>query len=135
MQNSALPQEPEKTDKQICNKMAKKRFDIKNNILGGAFLTRSQMAGQWMFILYIFLLIFLYITLNLAVINTQKASSHNLKELKNLKADYTSKEAKLQAQSSRGEILLRLKESGSTLKDPSEPARRVKKYSSQAKGL
>lgn len=115
--------------------MAKKRFDIKNNILGGAFLTRSQMAGQWVFILYIFLLIFLYITLNLAVINTQKASSRNLRELKNLKADYTSKEAKLQAQSSRGEILLRLKESGSTLKDPSEPTRRVKKYSSQAKGL
>ena len=52
--------------------MAKKRFDIKNNLLGGAFLTRSQMAGQWVFILYIFGLIFLYITLNLAVINTQK---------------------------------------------------------------
>ena len=119
----------------MTQKMAKKRFDIKNNILGGAFLTRSQMAGQWVFILYIFLLIFLYITLHLAVINTQKASSRNLRELKNLKADYTSKEAKLQAQSSRGEILLRLKESGSTLKDPSEPARRVKKYSSQAKGL
>ena len=110
--------------------MAKKRFDIKNNILGGAFLTRSQMAGQWVFILYIFLLIFLYITLNLAVINTQKASSRNLKELKNLKADYTSKEAKLQAQSSRSEIILRLQQSGSSLKDPTEPAKRVKKYGS-----
>jgi hypothetical protein len=62
--------------------MAKKKFDIKNNLLGGAFLTRSQMAGQWVFILYIFGLIFLYITLNLAVINTQKASSRNLRELK-----------------------------------------------------
>ena len=131
MQNSALPQEPEKTDRQICNKMAKKRFDIKNNILGGAFLTRNQMAGQWMFILYIFLLIFLYITLNLAVISTQKASSHNLKELKNLKADYTSKEAKLQAQSSRSEIIIRLEQSGSSLKDPTEPAFRVKKYDSE----
>ena len=108
--------------------MAKKKFDIKNNLLGGAFLTRSQMAGQWVFILYIFGLIFLYITLNLAVINTQKASSRNLRELKNLKADYTSKEAKLQAQSSRSEIILRLQQSGSSLKDPTEPAKRVKKY-------
>ncbi len=107
--------------------MAKKRFDIKSNILGGAILTRSLKARQWVFILYIFLLIFLYITLNLAVINTQKASSRNLRELKNLKADYTSKEAKLQAQSSRSEIILRLKESGSTLKDPQEPAFRVEK--------
>ena len=114
----------------MTQKMAKKRFDIKNNILGGAFLTRSQMAGQWVFILYIFGLIFLYITLNLAVINTQKASSRNQRELKNLKADYTSKEAKLQAQSSRSEIILRLQQSGSSLKDPSEPAKRVKKYDS-----
>ena len=110
--------------------MAKKKFDIKNNLLGGAFLTRSQMAGQWVFILYIFGLIFLYITLNLAVINTQKASSRNQRELKNRKADYTSKEAKLQAQSSRSEIILRLQQSGSSLKDPSEPAKRVKKYDS-----
>lgn len=110
--------------------MAKKRFDIKGNLLGGAFLTRSLRSGQWVFILYIFLLIFLYITINLAVINTQKASSRNLRELKNLKADYTSKEAKLQAQSSRGEIILKLKESGSTLKDPADPAFRVKEFKS-----
>ncbi len=118
----------QETDRQ--HNMAKKKFDIKNNLLGGAFLTRSQMAGQWVFILYIFGLIFLYITLNLAVINTQKASSRNQRELKNLKADYTSKEAKLQAQSSRSEIILRLQQSGSSLKDPSEPAKRVKKYDS-----
>lgn len=115
--------------------MAKRRFDIKNDLLGGQFLTRRQLAGQWVFILYIFVLIFLYITLNLAVINTQKASSRNARELKNLKADYTSKEAKLQAQSSRSEIKLRLQQSGSTLKDPTEPAFRVKKYDSTNEGF
>lgn len=111
--------------------MAKRKFDIKGDILGGQFLTRNRMAGQWVFILYIFLLIFLYITLNQAVLNTKKASNRNLRDLKNLKADYTSKEAKLQAQSSRSEIILKLKASGSTLKDPTEPAFRVKKYSQE----
>lgn len=115
--------------------MAKRKFDIRNDLLGGQFLTRRQLAGQWFFILYIFVLIFLYITLNLAVINTQKASSRNARELKNLKADYTSKEAKLQAQSSRSQISLRLKEQGSTIKDPSEPAFRVKKYDSASEGF
>lgn len=115
--------------------MAKRKFDIRNDLLGGQFLTRRQLAGQWVFILYIFVLIFLYITLNLAVINTQKASSRNSRELKNLKADYTSKEAKLQAQSSRSEITLRLQQSGSTLKSSTEPAFRVKKYDSGKEGF
>ena len=119
----------QETDRQ--HNMAKKKFDIKNNLLGGAFLTRSQMAGQWVFILYIFGLIFLYITLNLAVINTQKASSRNQRELKNLKADYTSKEAKLQAQSSREQIRARLIKSNSQVKEPVEPAFRVKEFTEQ----
>ncbi len=110
--------------------MTKKKFDIKGDLLGGAFLTRKSLASQWLFIVYIFLLIFLYITINLAVINTQKASSQNQREIKNLKADYTSKEAKLQAQSSRNEIEFRLRKSGSTLKNPTQPAFRVKKYDS-----
>ena len=115
--------------------MGKKKFDIKGDLLGGGFLTRKQLAGQWVFIVYIYFLIFLYITYNQAVIGTQNTSSHNLRELKNLKADYTSKEAKLQAKSSRGEIKLRLKECGSTLQDPKVSAFRVKKYDSVKDGF
>ena len=111
-------------------KMANK-FNIRRDLLGGQFLSSKQLAGQWVFIIYIFFLIFLYITINLAVIKTHKDTSRVQRELKNLKADYTSKEAKLQAQSSRGQIKLRLQESGSTLKDPTSPAYRVKRMESK----
>ncbi|MCI1720290.1 MAG: hypothetical protein LKM37_04645 [Bacteroidales bacterium] len=101
-------------------------FNIRRDVLGGQFLSKKKMAGQWLFILYIFFLILLYITINLGIESTQLAQSKNQRELKNLKADYTSKAAKLQYQSKRGEIEQRLLDGGSTLKSPDKPAYRIK---------
>lgn len=102
------------------------RFSVRNDLLGGQFLSKSKMTGQWLFILYLFLLILLYITINLGVQKTQLAQSKNLRDLKNLKADYTSKAAKLQNQSSREQIKTKLQENGSTLKSPVHPAYIIK---------
>lgn len=102
------------------------KFSIRNDLLGGQFLSKSKMAGQWLFILYLFLLILLYITINLGVQRTQLAQSKNLRDLKNLKADYTSKAAKLQNQSSREQIKTKLLMNGSTLKSPVHPAYIIK---------
>lgn len=102
------------------------RFNIRRDLLGGQFLSKRQMAGQWLFIIYIFFLIVLYITINLGFERTQLAIAKNQAELKSLKADYTSKAAKLQYGSKREEIEERLVVSGSTLKAPEKPAYRVK---------
>ncbi|MEF9931527.1 MAG: FtsL-like putative cell division protein [Bacteroidales bacterium] len=102
-------------------------FSIAGDLLGGQFLTRQKMTSQWFFILYIFLLTLLYITINLGVEKTQLTQRRNQRELKNLKADYTSKAAKLQYQSKRGEIELKLIDQGSALLKPSHPAKLVER--------
>ncbi len=103
------------------------KFSIKSDLLGGQFLSQDKVSRQWGFILYVFLLVLLYITINLGVQKTQLAQSKNLRDLKNLKADYTSKAARLQNQSSREQIRARLIENGSTLKSPAHPAYLIEK--------
>lgn len=96
--------------------------NILSNVLGGQFLSKMKMTGQWLFLLYLFVLIIIIITLNLQVTQTQLRIRRNQKELKNLKADYTSKTAKLQYQSKQGEIEIKLLSSGSKLRRPDHPA-------------
>lgn len=103
-----------------------KGFSITGDLLGGQFLSRQRTTTQWLFILYIFFLILLYITINLGVEKTQLTQRRNQRELKNLKADYTSKAAKLQYQSKRGEVEQRLIDLGSALEKPITPAKMVK---------
>lgn len=78
-----------------------------------------------MFILYLFILVIIYISINLGVARTQLTQRRNQRELKNLKADYTSKTAKLQYSSKQGEIEIKLKELGSNVQKPGKPARLV----------
>jgi hypothetical protein len=78
-----------------------------------------------MFILYVFTLIIIYITINLAVDKTQLSIRRNQRELKNLKADYTSKSAKLQFISKRDEIEDKLKKQGSEVQKPVIPAKTI----------
>lgn len=105
----------------------KRKFNIASDILGGQFLAREKILSQWKFILFLFGLTILYITLTLQVEKTQLTQIRNQREIKNLKSDYTSKAAKLQYASKRGEVELRLINQGSNLKKPIKPARRVKK--------
>ena len=106
--------------------MAKKKNTIIRDIAGGQFLIRENVSKSWPFIIYIVLLIFIYMSLNIVVVSTKKTKSKNSVEIKNLKADYISKEAKLQNQSSREQIIIKLKENGSTLQNPTHPAQKVK---------
>jgi hypothetical protein len=99
----------------------RKKFEL-NDILGGQILTKSGIISQWGFVLYIFFLITIYISINMGVERTQIIHTKNKQELTNLKADYTSKTAKLQYISKRGEINSRLEKLGSKVKDPTVPA-------------
>ncbi|MBR4882633.1 MAG: hypothetical protein IKU18_02015 [Bacteroidales bacterium] len=100
-------------------------FNFKMDVFGGRFLSRVKMTGQWMFILYIFLLVIIYISINLGVAKTQLTQRRNQRELKNLKADYTSKTARLQYSSKQGEIEIKLKALGSNVQKPDRPAKLV----------
>lgn len=101
----------------------KKKFNIMRDFFGGQFLTNSKILSQWAFILYVFLLIMIYISINMGVERTQIKQLRNQRELVNLKAEYTGKQARLQYMSKRGEIATKLKELGSTVKNPESPAR------------
>lgn len=100
-------------------------FSFMSDVFGGQFLSRMKMTGQWIFILYVFILIILYISINLGVAKTQLTQRRNQRELKNLKADYTSKAARLQYQSKQGEVELRLNASGSKVQKPQHPAKLI----------
>ena len=100
-----------------------KKFSVTGDILGGQFLAKKELSKQWFFILYIFVLVLIYISINLGVEKTQLSQRRNQRELKNLKADYTSKAAKMQYYSKRGEIEIRLIEQGSLLEKPKQPPR------------
>ena len=100
-------------------------FNFHSDVIGGRFLAKMKMTGQWMFTLYIFLLVIIYISINLGVAKTQLTQRRNQRELKNLKADYTSKTAHLQYSSKQGEIEIKLKALGSKVQKPEKPARLV----------
>ncbi|MBE6230286.1 MAG: hypothetical protein E7119_06860 [Bacteroidales bacterium] len=100
-------------------------FNFMSDVFGGQFLSKMRMTSQWLFILYIFVLIIIYISINLGVAKTQLTQRRNQREIKNLKADYTSKTARLQYQSKQGEVEIRLKAAGSKVEKPLHPARLV----------
>lgn len=101
--------------------MAKEK-ELLSNLLGGQFLSNMKMTGQWLFVFYVFILLIAIITVNLKVAETQIRIRRNQKELKNLKADYTSKYARLQYQSKQGEIEIKLLQKHSDVKKPVTPA-------------
>lgn len=73
------------------------------------------------FVLYIFGIIILYISINLGVERTQMKIRRNQMDLKNLKAEYAGKTARLQTLSKRGEVIQRLAEHNSKLINPVSP--------------
>ena len=101
-----------------------RKFSFASDILGGQILSKSK-VDQY-FILYVFALILIFISLNLGVEQTQLTMRRNQRELKNLKADYTAKAARLQYLSKRNEVEARLIQQDSKLKRPADPAKAVK---------
>ena len=103
----------------------KRKFNFASDILGGQILSRLKTVDQY-FIIYLFCLVIAFISMNLSVENTQLTMRRNQRELKNLKADYTAKAARLQYLSKRNEVEIRLQEHGSLLQKPVDPAKAVK---------
>ena len=93
--------------------------------MGGQILSRLRTVDQY-FILYLFALVIAFISINLGVEKTQLSMRRNQRELKNLKADYTAKAARLQYLSKRNEVEIRLIQQNSNLEKPKDPAKTVK---------
>ncbi len=102
------------------------QFSFTSDVLGGRLLSRKGIIRQWKFILYLFVLTILYISLNIKVTNLLITQRRNQEEIKTLKADYTSKVARLQNQSKHGTIELRLQGFDSKVQKPQNPAKLVK---------
>ena len=102
-----------------------KKFKVKD-LFNGKILVQDWTIKKALFAAYVFILIIVYITINIWVQNTQVQKRTNQAILKNYKADYTSKTAKLQFESKRGEVAAKLKELGSKLENPTQPAKTVK---------
>ena len=102
----------------------KRKFSFASDILGGQILSKSK-VDQY-FILYVFALVLAFISINLGVEKTQLTMRRNQRELKNLKADYTAKAARLQYLSKRNEVEERLATQDSKLKKPIDPAKAVR---------
>lgn len=96
------------------------------SIFNGKFLKGVFEKGNRVFILYVFALLVLCISLNIAVANTRLKHIHCSNELINLKADYRSKMARLQFESKREEVIERLAFMKSSLQQPTKPAVRIK---------
>ena len=101
------------------------KFNFASDILGGQILSRLKTVDQY-FIIYLFCLVIAFITFTLGVEKTQMAMRRNQRELKNLKADYTAKAARLQYLSKRNEVEERLEKLNSSLHKPVNPAKAVK---------
>ena len=84
-------------------------------------IVKDVLGRDIWFVLYIFLIIILYISVNLGVEKTQITIRKNQLELKNLKAEYTGKTARLQSLSKRGEVKERLEKQNSSLINPVSP--------------
>ena len=102
-----------------------RKFNFASDILGGQILSRLKTVDQY-FIIYLFVLTIAFISINLGVEKTQMTMRRNQRELKNLKADYTAKAARLQYLSKRNEVEIRLQQHESKLVKPADPAKSVK---------
>jgi len=96
-----------------------------NEILGGQIWLHSGVLRQIWFILYLFFLVILYITINFSMEQSLLLERRNARELIHLKSDFTSKSAKLQYESKRIEVENKLNRLNSTLKAPENPPGRV----------
>ena len=105
--------------------MRQEERNILADILGGQILVRMGLVRQWKFLLYIFSLLIISISINFTTASVSIEQRRNQHELKNLKADYTSKAAKLLSQSRKAKIEERLKGCNSKLMAPINPPRKI----------
>lgn len=103
--------------------MAKRNW--MNEILGGQILLHSGILQHASYVIFVFALIIVYISINFGIERSLLTERRNQRELKHLKSDYTSKSAKLQYYSKRAEVEKRLIELNSSLMAPVDPPQKI----------
>ena len=96
------------------------------NVLGGQILAKSSFSKHWRFILYIFLLVILYISMHFGIRDTMQRMARNEETLRNLRSEYMGKYNRLLHTGKRGEIEHLLESSALDLESPRTPPVRVK---------
>ena len=99
---------------------------ILENILGGQILAKGSLTRQWRFILYVFLLVILYISLHFWTRNTMQTKTRNEEIIRNLRSEYMGKYTRLLHTGKRGEIEKLLEDNGLSLIPPQSPPTRIK---------
>lgn len=102
------------------------RVNAARNILGGQFLTRKIITRNWKFILYIFLLVLIYISIHFGIRNTMQKSAVNEEIIKDLRSEYMEKYSSVLYQSKRAEIEELLNAKNSELIPPAVPPARIR---------
>lgn len=95
-------------------------------ILGGQVLAKSGFTRHWRFILYIFALVILYISIHFGIRNTMQRMTRNEETLRNMRSEYMGKYNRLLHTGKRGEIEQLLESNSLDLKSPETPPTRVK---------
>jgi len=96
-----------------------------DKIFGGEPVLRNIMEHQLRFIIFLFVLVIIYISLHYAVNQTLIEKSRLERELKNLRAEYISCTAEFLYLSKREEISKQLAKAGSKVHAPIVPPKRI----------
>lgn len=99
--------------------------NILGNILGGQILANGYIIRHWKFILYIFLLVLVYISIHFQSRNTMQRITSNEETLRNLRSEYMGKYTRLLYTGKRGEIEKLLEKNGLELMPPDTPPTRI----------
>lgn len=99
--------------------------NILGNILGGQILANGYIIRHWKFILYIFLLVLVYISIHFQSRNTMQRITSNEETLRNLRSEYMGKYTRLLYTGKRGEIEKLLEKNGLELLPPDTPPTRI----------
>ena len=99
--------------------------EILENVLGGQVLARRGLTKNWKFIIYIFILVLVYISIHFWTRNTMQRIARNEDTLRNLRSEYMGKYTRLLYTGKRGEIEQLLEENGLELLPPDTPPTRI----------
>ncbi len=99
--------------------------EILENVLGGQVLARRGLTKNWKFIIYIFILVLVYISIHFWTRNIMQRIARNEETLRNLRSEYMGKYTRLLYTGKRGEIEQLLEENGLELLPPDTPPTRI----------
>lgn len=99
--------------------------EILENVLGGQILARRGLTKNWKFIIYIFILVIVYISIHFWTRNTMQRIARNEETLRNLRSEYLGKYTRLLYSGKRGEIEQLLEQNGLELLPPDTPPTRI----------